>query len=131
MTYQAKRKRERRERIQLPPAIFYEADYLARVDRWITFVKRKGQPKEAVAFGVNLSYSESLSLEPQWIPVKRYDCEHHRVEKHEYWVSHHSRRVLDWEDKPLVEVFELARKDLESNYADYVTRVRQKRRRRR
>lgn len=128
MAYKRKEEHERRERIEPPPVIFYEADYIARVDRWITFVKRKGQPKEAVAFGVNLGYSESFSLEPKWIPVKRYDCEHHRVEKHEYWISHHSRRVPEWEDKPLVEVFELARKDLVTNYADYVARVRQKRR---
>lgn len=130
MTYKAKKKREQLERIEPPPAIFYESGYIARIDRWIMFVKRKGQPKEAVAFGVNLSYSESLSLEPRWIPVKRYDCAHHRVEKHEYWISHHSRRVREWEGKPLEEVFELARRDLESNYADYIAKMRQKRRHR-
>ncbi len=118
----------RRKKVEFLPLIFYDGNLgcLVRLDGWQMEVKRPGERKTIEAFGLNLSYSP-LSLEPHWLPVKRYDCKHHYVEKHEYWRSPKPQRIPEWEEKPLDEVLTLAREDLMANYGHYVLLMRQAR----
>jgi hypothetical protein len=129
MTYKAKKERERRELIESQLAISYEdqLDCLWRIDIRHSWVKRPGRRKELEDFAITLSYSESSNPEEaEWQPVKRYDCKHYRVEKHEFWISRRARRVHEWEEKPLDEVLELAKQDLVKHYIEYIAKVRQK-----
>ena len=120
--------RVQRRKIEFPPLVLYDEDLgcLVRLDGWQMEIKRPRERKTLEAFGLNLSYSP-ISLEPRWLPVKRYDCKHHYVEKHEYWRSPKPQRIPEWEGKPLSEVLTLAREDLMTNYAHYVRLVRQAR----
>lgn len=131
MAYKRKKERERREIVEFPLVISYEEQLgcFWRIDIRQIWVKRPGRRKELEDFAVTLSYSESPRLEEaEWRPIKRYDCAHYRVEKHEYWISHRARRVREWEEKPLDAVLELAKEDLLDHYAEYILKVRQKRR---
>jgi hypothetical protein len=123
-----RRAKERRINIDFPPLIFYDEslDCMVRIDGCQWEIKRPGRRKEIEEFALNLSYSEARGLEADWKPVKRYDCKHHRIEKHEYWISRRAKAIREWEKKPLSEVLTLARRDLSQNYASYVAKMRKK-----
>lgn len=118
----------RRNRIDFPSVIFPDEDLgcLVRIDGWQWEIKRPGRRKEIEEFALNLSYSERIELEPDWKPVKRYDCKHHRIEKHEYWISRRAKPVREWGKKPLSEVLTLARRDFSGHYASYIAKMKKK-----
>jgi hypothetical protein len=126
MSYRRRRVKEQRKKVEFPPVIFYdeELDCMVRIDGWQMEVRRPGKRKRIEEFGLQLSFGASESLEPDWKPVKRYDCKHHYVEKHEYWRSRRAKRIREWEEKPLGEVLRLARKDLEDDYRQYISQMR-------